>query len=422
MPRHRLLLVCCACLFVSINAQAAMPSSDHSLEHWIKASLENNPRIQSAYHQWKSKQAMSAAAGSLPDPSLTIDYFIDEVQTRTGPQQYRLMLVQKLPWFGKRQLDADIAGQAADAAHHQMQLTRLQLTRQLTHLWADGVFLESDTQLTRENLALLEQIERIARTGYRLARASHPDLIRIQLQRSKLENQLTALESQRLELVSRLAAFSGQQVDPAFAWPKAFPPLAALAGEETLRQQLLTANPTLAALRLQSDIRANQAQVAQLQGRPDFTLRYGRIFTEKAINPGIDGSGDDPQYVGLGVNIPLWVAKTQHLENAAHEAKMESELQIKDAELRLGNELDSSLFQFRNTEQQLERYRVALIPQAENALTTLLKAYQTGTSNFSDLLETEKLLLDLKKDQANLKRIRWKAHADIQALIGHITR
>lgn len=416
----RAMLTVLVALWISASAQAN--SADHpsnsSLEHWITISRENNPALQSTYHQWRSKQAMSQAAGSLPDPTLTFDYFIDEVQTRTGPQQSRLMLAQKLPWFGKRELDAAIAGSAANLAEQDLVQTQLQLTQQLTHLWADGVYVEVDTLLTRENLALLEQIERIARTRYRLARTSHPDLIRIQLQRSKVENQVTNLQTRRLGLASRLAAISRQPVSSTFSWPVSFPSLAALASEQALQERLQGHNPGLQKLRFQNEMRHSQIKQAELQGRPDITVRYGRIFTGAAVMPGTEGSGEDPQYVGVGINIPLWVSKIQHLENAAHQAKMESEFQLTAAALNLENELNSALYKLQNAEQQLVRYQQELIPQAENVLTTLIKAYQTGNSDFSDLLETEKLLLDLKREQANLKRNRWKAHADVMALIG----
>lgn len=397
-------------------------ATDNSLQHWTDISLANNPAIKSAYYDWESQKSRRDSAGALPDPTLNVDYFVDEVQTRTGPQEYRLMLAQKLPWFGKRQVASDIAAAMANGAESRLQETRLQIARQLTHLWAEGVYLERDHAITRENLALLEQIERIARTRYRLARAGHPDLIRVQLQRSKVENQLGALERDRLDLISRLTAISQQDVAASFRWPAQFPALPELPDSDTLKNTLREANPALIALRHHTTAKTRQTKAAQLQQRPDITVKYGRIFTGEAMNPGTEGSGKDPQYIGIGINIPLWLEKNRHLENAAHQSRLQAEANLKNAERLLVNQLESAMHKYRDAQSQLERFEYALIPQAQDALTSLLKSYQTGSSDFSDLLETEKLLLTLKKEQANLKKVLWQAFADIQTLTAEAAR
>ncbi|MDX1695861.1 MAG: TolC family protein [Ketobacteraceae bacterium] len=420
MGNYHHLSLCCTLMlavagWLAPGAVTAAPA-DQSLEHWIRISLEHNPDINAAYHRWQSETAFSESAGALPDPSLSFDYFIDEIQTRTGPQEYRIVLAQKLPWFGKRRLQSEIAGAMADEAHYQVLETRLALTRQLTGVWAEGIYLERELAITQDNLTLLEQIERIARTRYRLARASHPDLIRVQLQRSKIENQLTSLDRQRADLIAWLAELSNQPVLADFSWPSRFPELPPLPPEDVLLESLHNQSPKLAQLRMRITARTRQAEASELQNRPDFTVKYGRMFTGEAVNPDMEGSGEDPQFVGVGINIPLWLNKNRSVINAAHESRVQAEYAFEAARQMLKRELMQSLYQFRDAETQLERFQYALLPQAENSLTTVLKSYQTGNSDFSDLLETEKLLLNLKLEQAKLRMVRWKAYAAIQQL------
>ena len=40
--------------------------------------------------------------GALPDPRLTYRYFVEEVETRVGPQRQAVGLSQTVPWPGRR--------------------------------------------------------------------------------------------------------------------------------------------------------------------------------------------------------------------------------------------------------------------------------------------------------------------------------
>lgn len=390
--------------------------ADPGLSHWMQLGLKNNPQLQADYYQWQSLLAAGKSAGSLPDPLLSFDYFIDEIQTRTGPQEYRIALAQKFPWFGKRSLQSEIAKQKAHTALHEFSVNKLTLQQAIANLWGEAIHLEKLHGIANENLALLEQFERIARTRYRLAKAAHPDLIRVQLQVSRTKNQISTLERKKKDLQANLGSLTNQEIPQSFSWPLTYPELPSLPNRESLQASMLTQNPELKKFHQQIEINQKQAELEQLNTRPDFTLKYGRMFTDEAINPNVEGSGDDPQFVGISVNIPLWFENNQQKIKAAR-LKIDNGNYAKAAfKNRLIEQLEQAIYQYQDSDEQLARFSHALIPQAENALTTLIKSYQTGKSNFVDLIEMEKLLLTLKKDQAQLEQARWQAYCTIHAL------
>ncbi|MCG8314069.1 MAG: TolC family protein [Pseudomonadales bacterium] len=400
------------------NVVAAEPDQ---FSYWALKSLKHNPEINAAYYEWQSTVSSSNGADSLPDPTVSFEYFIDEVQTRTGPQEYRIMLAQKFPWFGKRQLASEMARLRAKAALAKLEHLRIATLQRLASFWISGIHLARQLEISREELNLLTQIERLALTRYRLAKASHPDLIQLQVKRGQLENHLTALKRKQQVVSSEIATISNFVIAEKVHWRSSYSlphmnqTTFSSADFDWLYQQAKENNPQLILGQRKVDLSNKQAAQIRLKSRPDITLKYGRIFTSSA-HSGIDNNGEDPQYVGVGINIPLWENKNSSALSAAKNRVHATQFDLQLLGNRIRNELKLNLLHSDDLIQQLTRYHDHLVPQAELALTTVLKSYQTGNSSFSDLIDTEQLLLNLKREQNNLTKDLWLAANNIAAL------
>ena len=90
-------------------------AADGSLDGYIRIALLNNAGLRSAFEQWRSALERIPQVTALPDPQFTYTNFIEEVQTRTGPQNNRFQLSQKFPWFGKLKAQGDVAAARGQA-------------------------------------------------------------------------------------------------------------------------------------------------------------------------------------------------------------------------------------------------------------------------------------------------------------------
>ncbi|MCG8668975.1 MAG: TolC family protein [Pseudomonadales bacterium] len=394
-----------------VEAPADFPS--------VKAlSLKHNPGLKAAFHHWQSQLEQKQVAGSLPDPKLSFDYFIEEIQTRTGPQEYRLMIAQKLPWFGKLSLASDIAALKAEKAFEDLQVKRNQLALTVAKLWSQGVSTQYQINIAHEELELIKQIERIARVRYRLSKAGHPDLIRVQLKRGQLENKLDALTQKRSALSQELSALTNRNLNPNFSWPAQFSSSNPSINTQSALIDSLEKNPSLKALKLTAAMANKRVEQESLKTRPDITLKYGRMFAGDAINPAMEDSGKDPQFIGIGINVPLWGEKNAGFSARAHQAKLNVEQQIARIESSLLATANNHWSQSESLKRQINRFKTSLIPQAEAALTALLRSYQTGKVTFTDLIDSEKTLLELRRQKIQLEAKHWLTNAEINALIG----
>ncbi len=101
-------------------------------------------------------------AGSLDDPKFTYSYFINEVETRVGPQRQKLGLVQSFPWFGVLENRRDAATAQAKAAEQRFKQSRLGLQFRIKKLYYEYVYLKTAYDLAKENIQLIGRFEQVA--------------------------------------------------------------------------------------------------------------------------------------------------------------------------------------------------------------------------------------------------------------------
>ncbi len=70
------------------------------LNEYLKIAAENNPGLQVNFNEYMAAMEKVPQVKSLPDPMVAFGYFIQPVETRVGPQEWRFNMAQSFPWFG----------------------------------------------------------------------------------------------------------------------------------------------------------------------------------------------------------------------------------------------------------------------------------------------------------------------------------
>ena len=70
------------------------------LEEYLTMAAENSPMLKAKFNDYLAALETVPQVGALPDPQLAFGYFIQPVQTRVGPQEFRISATQMFPWFG----------------------------------------------------------------------------------------------------------------------------------------------------------------------------------------------------------------------------------------------------------------------------------------------------------------------------------
>jgi cobalt-zinc-cadmium efflux system outer membrane protein len=98
-----------------------------TLQDYLRYAALNNAGLEAAFEQWKAAVEQIPQAKALPDPRFNYGYFIEEVETRVGPQRQKFDIMQTFPWFGTIEARTDQATATAKAAHKLYMAKRLEL-------------------------------------------------------------------------------------------------------------------------------------------------------------------------------------------------------------------------------------------------------------------------------------------------------
>jgi outer membrane protein TolC len=385
-----------------------------SYEDFLRIAKENNAGVQAAYNRWQAELSKADMVKALPDPKLTYSYFIESVETRTGPQEQKAGISQQFPWFGK--LDAKQKAQLAhaDNAYEQYRSALLKLAFGVRRTYAESWLLQREMELTRQHIQLLENIEGVAESRVR-AGASASEVIKTRLERAQLEERLQTLDQKQVPLNTQLnAALNRNARTP-------IPPITMLdarslnrAGMELLS---LENNPGLIALQhgqtgAEADIRA-----AKKTGLPDITLGVEWIGIGDASSP-VKDSGKDAWMAGIGISLPLWrgkynadVVRASYMRNAYDLARQQKSNTLE-------SELESAIADYHEAERKVALYRDTILPQSDQLLELNETDYRSGKASFLDLIDTQRSILRYQLDLARARADSQIHLAKIELLIG----
>ncbi len=214
-----------AIVIVSVSSAGALQGTDdanglQSLEGYLRVAMLNNAEVKVKFEEWKAALEQVPQAKALADPKFTYSHFVEEVETRMGPQKNKFGIMQVFPWFGEIKARGDVAAAKAEAARQRYEASKLKVFWQVKSAYYEFAYLSTAISIAKENLELLQHFEEIARTKYRASTAKHPDMIRAQMELAKLEDVLRSLEEFREPAVAKLNSVLNRRVDSELAWPQ----------------------------------------------------------------------------------------------------------------------------------------------------------------------------------------------------------
>jgi len=412
-----------AIVFVFMQcAQASQQPSDtndlHKLADYLRYASLNNAELKVKFEQWKAALEQIPQAKALDDPKFTYSYFIEEVETRVGPQQQKFGIMQVFPWFGKIQARTDMAAAKAHAARQRYETTKLKLFWQVKAAFYEFTYLATAIDIAKQNLELLQHFEEVARTKYRTATAIHPDIIRVQVELAKLEDILKSLEQLREPTVAKLNSVLNRPIDAELSWPEKSRPENVPLDRQHIVQTLKRVNPELAELSWEIQAAKSSVDLAKKKFYPDIGVGLDWIQTDSAIMPGQRDSGKDPVILMFSMNIPLWQDKYKAAERQAKADVRKIQEQRTDIENKILSRVFVVLYDIEDSQRKTNLYGDVLVSKAQELVQASETAYQAGTIDFLSLIDAQRMLLKYELDYERAVTNNQQKLAELEMLIG----
>ena len=396
-----------------VLAQEAMPG--RTVESLLEFARGSNPEYAAMRYESAAADERITPAGALPDPKFRTE-FMDVTRmgeqtpsllpSRVGSTKYLLM--QDLPWYGKRDLKRQIAELEAEGAQGRARGTWAELSARIKAAHAQLYYVVRNEQLTREILDLMQRLEKIGQVRYAGGLAMQQDVIRAQVEQTGMQNELIALENDRNQLRARLNALLARPAGSTLADPDRLRPLPAPVKLDyaALEGRVRARNPQIFIEESRIKSAEKNRELTYRNRYPDFTFGVGPTQTQSSAKE---------WEVMIEVNIPL-----QQSSRRAQERESESMLLAarsrKDA---AANQILGELAENLSAIQAARRIEIltttSLLPQAELTFNSALAAYENGKVDFATLLEAQ---LQIRKARQN----QIKAQADAQMRLAEIEK
>lgn len=363
-------------------ARAATPA-DPVLEQLVRDALASRPELRQARSLVRAAEERVPQVGRLPDPTLSLGIQNDgfkEIQIGKMETSYwQVMATQPLPWPGKLGLKADAAGLEARAAGASLDRARLTVEADVRRGYLDLLLARDRLQLLARLEALWKQSGGLAKTRYEVGEGPQSDLLRAQLEATRLRQRRSALEAEERTRVQALNRLRAHPLDEPIATSAGLrelpdPPLPT---PEEARADAEARSPELAAARLGRQASERRLDLARRDRFPDFALSAG-------VMP--RGQLDPMWLVSLGITLPIYGRQSHAVEESLARERADAEgeeavLQL----LRLRVEERRALLASLLSVNQI--YRGGLLVQSEATVASTTAQYRVGRVTFASVLE-----------------------------------
>ena len=406
-----------------LDAPLDFYAAEPDLRGYVDEALERTPTVLESRARYRAARERVPQVTALPDPVVSFTQALRSLETRVGPQTNAVTLSQDFPWIGTLDLQGRVALQQAAAQYHLHQARRRDVVAQVKQAFYELAYIDAALGLAHEERLLLEHYETLARTRYATGQGLQQAVIKLQAEITRIINRRHVLDRQRLTRAAHLNALRDRPADDPVPTIRPLERPALDLDRVQLyelgdrhRQELQAA----AALIRGSE---RSIELARKRARPSFTASVGVLNVGRRDDPaGValppPDNGRNAVTVSLGVSLPLWRGKYRAgIEQAAAEllahrhqraaARNAMERGVQDAVVRL-----------ETLDRQVELLDTVLIPQTEEALRATEAAYETGQLAVLDLLDSERMLIEIRLMRTRYVSDSLIALSDLERAVG----
>ncbi|RLA46043.1 MAG: transporter [Gammaproteobacteria bacterium] len=415
-----------------------------TLTEAVDIAQRNDPWLVGSEYRQQAIEAQSTAAGTLPDPVVSVGFANLPTDTFDFDQeamtQFKVGVSQTFPRGHSRALDQKRLSLLGAQYPYQRDDRRAKVAVNITSLWLEVFRATESIRLIEQDRALFEDLVDVAQSSYSTAvgRTRQQDLIRAQLELTRLEDRLTVLHERRdmsrAKLNEWLHAAPGSPPPAGARGQAGISANLALSDKlaETLPQIELR-HPTLyeagtapspqdiashlrshpAILSLDRKIDASRAgiELAEQKYRPQWSVNasYGYREDDPVDNPSMDRDRPDFFSFGVAFDLPLFTSKRQ--DRQVQSAIAGSEAVRTEKWLALRNMIATFETQrsklLRLNQRQL-LYQSRLLREMQDQAEASLTAYTTDDGDFSEVVRARIDELNARIDALDIEVDRLK--------------
>jgi len=374
---------------IALYLVPALPAADlpTPLSSLLDEATRSNPDIQAIRLGWQAATQVPSQVSTLPDPQVTLQHFsVGSPRPFAGYSNNDFAYIgfgisQDLPYPGKLKLKGEAALQDAAISRNKLEAVRRTVLQQVKEAYYQIAYVQQTLEVLDRNGKLLEQLEKLADSRYRVGEGSQQDILKSQLERTKLLREVAhhheLMNTQQAllrKLLNRPPGSPDISTEPLVETPLTYT-------SDELLARVRTENPEVLGQQEAVKKQSLQVEIARKDRYPDFSLQYMWQHTAEPFR--------DYYMLSFSARIPIYRRRklnpqmTQAVEEL-NRSRREYESQVQTAYFDVRNQYIAA----ETASKMLTIYREGLIPQALAAYQSGLTSYQSGGVDFETLFSS----------------------------------
>ncbi len=422
----------------------AQPESDSlDLNQIIEEALNNNPGLKAAQALAEAFEERPSQAASLADPRISLgiaNLATDDFDFNSIDMTMKVIEIsQEVPLPGILSLKKEAAVHEAHAMGKKAKENEFTLIKQVKKAYYDLYYINNAIAVTDDNKQLLDNFLGITETRYSVGKGIQQDVLKAQVELSKVIEKLIDFEQKRASAKAELRALLNRPPATALSDPPVIEKTTLTHTIEDLQEMALACNPMLKDLQSVLKSRESEYRLAKKEYFPSlmFTAAYGQREDAKRSSamtatgttmggesvevtlPAENRDRSDTFSFMVGFTIPLWFrSKQDHRvketlalisETQAHHDAKKNELYFSINDIWERERRGSKL---------IDLYHNEIIPQAQASLDSAMAGYKVGDVDFITLLNSQITLFDYQLSYYAVLADHEKDLAELEAVVG----
>ena len=423
---HRRTLTVLTWLCISLGADVI--ADEYSLTQAIHSAQTKDPWLTGSKYRQEHLQAMSVSAGTRPDPTISLglvnlplDSFEFGSESMT---QAKIGFSQTFSRGQTLSLRQEKLEKLSRMQPHARENRKAHVAVQVSHLWLEAFRSQKTVALIEQDRELFEYLVELAQSSYTSTsgRVRQQDVLRAQLELTRIEDRLTVLQQQGEMQLAQLSEWLGnEQYDLRIKMSDDLeqsitkPNLVGAAANIQKRQRLaeiLNQHPKIRSINQKIHAGETGVKLAKQTYKPQWGINasYGLRGNDRQGN-----DRSDLLSLGLSVNLPLFTNThhDKHVQAATAEREsIKTERALALRQLRSG--FDTSEVRYLRLNNRKTLFDTRLLKESAERSEAALTAYTNGNGDFTEVVHARIGELNARIDALNIDVDIQKSLAQIQ--------
>ncbi len=154
-------------IFFGLILSVSIKAQKDSLQYYMLIAAKNNPDVSAQYKTYLAAIQKIAPAGALSDPEVQLGFYLKPMELVNGKQVATVSLMQMFPWFGALKAAKSEMTWMAESSYQKFRESSLNIIYQTQAQWYKMVSIRAQIQAIQQNLSLLKSFKEITLYKYK---------------------------------------------------------------------------------------------------------------------------------------------------------------------------------------------------------------------------------------------------------------